>query len=181
MVLPGNAEPPFRGGNYSPCQQGTSCLDLFVKFPRQSRSSIWRISLHGSAPYSWQKATNSQTSTLRSPDSHFEMNDCGRPRRSPTWLCVKPAFRRACFRRLRNRAYAGEKTILAGCFFIRGMLLCGLGISQIGILERELAGREGPVRRNLNTGRDLRGTPALVAVLLLDRRRYRALHSCIID
>jgi hypothetical protein len=53
-------------------------------------------------------------STLRSPDSDFEMNDCGRESSLATSAWVRPASSLACFRRFKNSLYSRMYSLVFG-------------------------------------------------------------------
>ena len=69
--------------------------------------STCRKTLPGSAWTAVQTSRNSTTSSRRSPLSYLDTNDCGRPSRPATSICVNPAFDRASVSSSRRRTLAG--------------------------------------------------------------------------
>jgi len=82
------------------------------------------------------KSSSSTTSIRRSPDSHFDTNDCGRFRAAATCSWVKLARPRAARNCLRTRLYRAEYwdlTWASRAFTWRPKRHRCEGISQIGI------------------------------------------------
>jgi len=64
----------------------------------------------GLTPRAWQTSQNSTTSSLRSPRSYFDTNDCGRPSRSAKSTWVRPVLFLAWMNCSRSLAYSSIST-----------------------------------------------------------------------
>ncbi len=71
----------------------------------------------GATEYALQNVSNSITSTLRSPDSHFDTKDWGRLIFAAACACVIPALARASRSRRKNASYPGENSDFLGVGF----------------------------------------------------------------